>query len=389
MTVRGFYADSANFALINSQVVGMVDTSQDTQAVLFCDTTGPALIYNNHLEATGENIMMGGCGTGWLPPSDIIIAHNYLHKQPSWAGLKFTAGSAVPIATGTLQYDIKDNMECKDCVRVLWDSNIADYAVPQGQGDCMSNNSFLQPPPSTGWQVVDVTYTNNLCSNAWGGAYVAANSQITSANTQRILFRNNIFTGPNLAGCFMLEGNGTNGGTANVTWDHNTCTNFTGDLAYGNTTAEIVFNSNFTFTNSLGWGAFALDGNNQATAITYLPASAVYHNNLDVGDVMPNSCNGCNVMTPPYPVADHIFTAVSTATPVVGSPACNYANVPTACVPLDWAMVGFVDVVGGMANTNLPGLALASTSKYHLAGADGADLGANVAAVLANVAGVQ
>jgi hypothetical protein len=36
--------------------------------------------------------------------------------------------------------------------------------VPQGQGECISNNSFL------GFQVVDVTYSNNLCSHVYGGA---------------------------------------------------------------------------------------------------------------------------------------------------------------------------------------------------------------------------
>jgi hypothetical protein len=389
MTTRGFYADAHNFALVNSQVVGMVDTSQDTQAVLLCDTTGPALISNNHLEATGENIMAGGCGTGLLPPSDITITRNYLHKQPGWAGLKFVANSATPVSTGTLQYDIKDNMECKDCVRVLVDSNIADYAVPQGQGACISNNSFLQAPPSAGWVDQDITYTNNLCDNSWGGAYVAANNQTSAASTSRIMFRNNIFSGPNLSGCFTIAAGNGGGGTSNITWDHNTCTNKSGALVYGETTQQIPLDQYFTCTNNIGFWSFVVDGYNAGAALTYLPATAVYLNNLQVGDTTPNSCNGCAPFTPAYPRAAHIFQVASTATPVADRPACNYANAPSACVPLDWALVGFVDVVGGMANTNLPGLALAPRSKYHNAGADGADLGANVTAVLAAVAGVR
>ena len=385
MTVRGFYADSAYFALINSQVVGMIDTSQDAQALIACDSTGPFLIYNNHLEASGENIMFGGCGTGLLPPSDIIVSRNYLHKQPSWYGQLFAG----------LTLDIKDNMECKDCIRALWDSNIADYSVAQGQGNFISNNSGC--PTSTCWHDTDITYSNNLFQHAAGGPYVASNNQTVTANTARILFRNNLFLDvntnwggslPSAPDCFVLSG-GTpsNGGMQNITFDHNTCVNLNGTIAaninesYWNGEANIALIQGLTVTNNIGYGGVAVDGNAQGASLALLPATGTYLNNMQVGDTWAS--------TPIYPLADHVFQPISTANPAGGTHACNVQPLQTACQPLNWAMVGMVDSPGCLAGSDLPGCALASTSKYHLAGADGADLGANVAAVLANVAGVQ
>jgi hypothetical protein len=382
MTTRGFYADAQGFALINSQVVGMIDTSQDTQAVLGCDSTGPFLIQGNHLEASGENIMFGGCGTGLLPPSDITVRRNYLHKQPSWYGQLFNG----------LLLDIKNNFECKDCVRVLVDSNIGDYSVAQGQGNMLSNNSF------TPWHDQDITYSNNLLQHAGGGPYVASNDQTVAANTARVLFRNNLFLdvntswgggNPSAPDCFVISG-GTPaaGGMQNITFDHNTCLNSVTapgteniNESYWNGKANIAIIQGLTVTNNIGYGAMAVDGSAQGGSLALLPSTGIYLNNMQVGDTWAS--------TPIYPLADHVFQPISTATPAGGTHACNTQPLQDACQALNWAMVGMVDYPGAAAGTDLPGLALLSTSLYHLAGSDGADLGANVAAVLAAVAGVQ
>ena len=386
MTVRGFYADASGFALINSQVTGMIDTSQDTQAVLACDSTGPFLIQGNYLEASGENIMFGGCGTGLLPPSDITVRRNYLHKQPSWYRQFFNG----------LLLDIKNNFECKDCVRVLVDSNIADYSVAQGQGNMLSNNSF------TPWQDVDITYTNNLIMHAAGGPYVASNNQTVTSKTARIMFRNNIFLDVNTSwggglpfapDCFVISGGQPKGGgMADITFDHNTCMNAVTppgteniNESYWNGQANIAIVRGLTITNNIGYGAVAVDGHAQGESLALLPATGIYLNNIHVGDTWNKGIS----QTPIYPPGDHVFQPISTATPAGGTHACNVQPMQDSCQPLNWAKVGFVDYAGGSAGTNLPGLALASTSKYHLAGTDGADIGANVAAVLAAVAGVQ
>jgi hypothetical protein len=52
-------------------------------------------------------------------------------------------------------------------------------------------------------------------------------------------------------------------------------------------------------------------------------------------------------------------------------------------------MVGFVDFEGGNAGTDLAGLALSTSSPQHDAATDRMDVGANVAAVLAAIEGVE
>ena len=82
----------------------------------------------------------------------------------------------------------------------------------------------------------------------------------------------------------------------------------------------------------------------------------------------------------------------SSAVSVPGNPpvTCkNNNNVMLTCWALDWALVDFVDFTDGNAGTDLSGLALASTSPYHNAGTDGADIGANIAAVAAAISPIQ
>jgi hypothetical protein len=175
------------------------------------------------------------------------------------------------------------------------------------------------------------------------------------------------------------------GPTLDVTIDHNTCIN-TGT----NGVSQSAFigdnppssNIGFSYSNNIGGGALAADGDNPLMVVEDFPAGANVSYDVFVGDNWPQGCVGCNPAGAPYPTANHFYEATSAATPA-GNPApCNYpAGVSSACIPLNWAMVGFVS----LANSNY---VLASTSPYHNAGSDGADIGANVTAVIAAVAGV-
>ncbi len=178
MCVRGFLADAVNFALINSQVYDFVDTVQDTQAVLAYNSPGPFLIANNYLEATGENIMFGGGGTPTIAgniPSDITVRLNNLNKLAAWYHQPAPCGGTGQAAC----YDVKNNFECKDCQRVLVDSNIMSHAVVQGQGECAILNIF------SGFYAFDVTFSNNLCQFAGGGFSI--NGFATTCDGPRLL----------------------------------------------------------------------------------------------------------------------------------------------------------------------------------------------------------
>jgi hypothetical protein len=377
MCVRGFLADAVNFALINSQVYDFINTTQDTQAVLAYNSPGPFLIANNYLEATGENIMFGGGGTPTIPgniPSDITVRLNNLNKLAAWYHQPAPCGAAGQAAC----YDVKNNFECKDCQRVLVDSNIMSYAVAQGQGECAILNIF------SGFSAFDVTFSNNLCQYAAGGFSV---NGFATTSTARVLLRNNLMQGispkwGDVAGNSLEVA----GPTLDLTIDHNTCinsgTNAVSKSAYIGDQPPST-NIGFSLTNNIGGGPLTADGDNPLMVLEDFPIGANLSYDVFVGDTWPQGCVGCNPEGLPYPAANHFFEATSTATPP-GNPApCNYpGGVSSACLPLNWALVGFVDFAAG-------NYVLASTSPYHHGGSDGADIGANVTAVFAAIAGIR
>ncbi len=369
MCVRGFLADAVNFTLINSQVYDFIHNTQDTQAVLAYNSPGPFLIANNYLEATGENIMFGGGGTPTIAgniPSDITVRLNNLNKLPEWYHQPAPCNG-----TGeTACYDVKNNFECKDCQRVLVDSNIMSYAFVQGQGECAIINIF------SGFSAFDVTLSNNLCQFAGGGFSL---NGFATTSTARVLWRNNLIQGISPAwgntqgGCLEVAGP-----SLDVTIDHNTCINNGSDGV-----ANSAFigdnppstNIGFSYTNNIGGGPLAANGDNPLMVLQDFTGGAKVSYDVFVGDNWPQGCVGCNPAGPPYPAGSHLWEATSTATPPGNAAPCNYpAGVSSACLPLNWATVGFVDFSGGV-------FVLSPSSPYHNAASDGADVGANVIAL--------
>jgi hypothetical protein len=410
MCVRGFLADAVGFGLINSQVYDFDNNYQDTQAILIYNSPGPFLIVNNYLEATGENIMFGGASTTipGVVPSDITFRLNYVNKLTAWQGAPAPCGG-----TGQQQcYDIKNHFEVKNAQRILVDSNIFNWDIPQGQGgesalftpraQCTQVNGVWSLPCATPQAVAnDITVTNNLFENV--GAMVSVDgidgdspgySQTGTTGTgmgqsTRVLFRNNL--GVNVKGGLA----GSIAQSGNWVIDHNTCIGGTANLSQtgqaGGTQAFFgdappSTNLAFTYTNNLAWGPISADGDNPYMALMDFPSTANLSYDVFVGDTYPTSCALCGLFGPPYPTADHFFQAFSTATPVSGKPSCANANYPAACYLLDWALVQFTNFNSGV----WPGqnLQLLPTSPYHNAASDGSDIGANVPAVLAATAAI-
>ena len=198
--------------------------------------------------------------------------------------------------------------------------------------------------------------------------------------------RNNLMEGISPAwgntegGCLEVDGP-----SLDVTIDHNTCVN-----SGTNGASHAVFigdnppstNIGFSYTNNIAGGALEADGDNPLEVLEDFPAGSNLSYDVFVGDVWPQGCLGCIPGGPPYPAANHFFEATSTTTPAGNAAPCNYpAGISSACVPLNWALVGFVDFAAG-------NYALASTSPYYKAGSEGTDVGANITAVLAAIASV-
>jgi hypothetical protein len=383
MVIRGFDVSAVNFTLENSQCYDFLANFQDTQCFLTYNGGGPYLIQNNFLEATGENVMSGGA-TGAMPypasvPADITISGNHFHKKRTWIGQPAPCGT-----TGQPTcYDVKDHWECKQCQRVLIDGNIFDTTFTEAQHEALIINCFA----AGNYTCQDVTITNNLIVHVPNAYVIAGNGNSTTG--ARILVRNNLgyditynFGGPTSYGWA-----GQVSYTNSLTVDHNTWVNlplYVIGSFYGDPAPST--DANYTLSNNIQFGplgANSMSAGGVVAALLAAGANILY--NLNVGDTWTAS------QTPAYPTADHFYQAYTTVVPPGQTVACSQGqsyNIP-ACWPLDWALVCMVDFTGATAGTNLAGFALAGTSPYAKAGSDGADVGANVPAVLSAINGVR
>ena len=81
--------------------------------------TGTFKIFNNFLEASGENILFGGSGAT-VNPGDLEIRRNHLYKPMIW---KEGEHGYTPAPTGD-PYIVKNHFELKNAQRVLFESNL-------------------------------------------------------------------------------------------------------------------------------------------------------------------------------------------------------------------------------------------------------------------------
>jgi uncharacterized protein YjdB len=389
----GIDLNAVNGAVMFSNIWGIVAVSQDTQAINIQNTTGPILISNNDLEATGEIVLTntscvvtGYAGSG-IPscptPSDITITRNHFIKQVAWQN---APAGCVPNGVPSC-YDVKNSLECKMCQRELVDSNWFDTTFAEGQAEFVIMNCPAGAIGSSPYVCTDFTVTNNLFEHGPSLGVFAGNGSTQTG--QRILFRNNLaldLSGPTWGGTgisFQVEN--TNGFIA----DHNTILNTPPTYLVGLEFEDQApsTDTNFQYTNNFQYASPTAAGMSPGQTIASLP-NPTFGETLFVGDYWPNLVPWGNPSTPAYPTG--IITLSSTAAPVSGQPACNYANKPILqCWPLDWAMVGFIDFTGGNAGTDLPGMQLSPTSPYHNAATDGTDVGVNVSALLAAINGVN
>jgi hypothetical protein len=392
--VRGIDLNCVNCAVITNQVWGFMQTGQDTQAINMANTTGPILISNNRLEATGENIILNtscpqsgyaGYGLPGCPaPSDITVTNNHLTKQMAWRNAPAGCNAVELIGC----YDVKNLFEIKHGQRVLLDSNILDTTFAEGQAEFLIMNCFATGP----YICQDFTITSNLLEHGPMFSPIAGNGD--SQTGQRVLFRNNLAVDVNgvtyggTGEAFQIQN------TVNFTADHNTIVNqpslYINALDFSD--APPSTDIGFQYTNNFQYGSPFADAMSPGQAIAALP-SPVFGGQVFVGDWWPNNYpaspgNPPGIATPPYPPG--IMTTDSQTTPVTGQPGCPYDNKPiAACWPLDWATVGFVDFPNGSVGANLPGMILSPSSPFHGAATDGLDIGANINAVLAAIANVQ
>jgi hypothetical protein len=131
---------------------------------------GPYKILNNFLEASGENILLGGAA-GSTTPADIEIRHNHFFKPLLW---KPGQPGFVGGYTGD-PFIVKNHFELKNAQRVLLEGNLLENCWG---GFSQAGFSILLTPGNQGGkcpkcQVSDVTIRYNKVSHIASGIAIA------------------------------------------------------------------------------------------------------------------------------------------------------------------------------------------------------------------------
>lgn len=164
---EGVAANGSNFAVIDSYISDIHQSTSDSQAVVAYYSPGPIKIVNNYLEATGENVMTGGAGglsNPWVP-SDIEIRNNYFFKPLSWAAV------GVTIPPGN-KWAVKNLLEFKSARRVLVDGNMLENNWVSAQvGFAIVLTPRTNAIGGSGLLAVvdDITIRNNVLKNVSSG----------------------------------------------------------------------------------------------------------------------------------------------------------------------------------------------------------------------------
>ena len=138
-------------------------------------------IYNNFVEAAGENVMFGG-SAATIVPTDIEIRRNHLFRPMLW---KEGEPGYTPTASGN-PYIVKNNFELKSAIRLLFEANLLENSWG---GFSQTGFSILLTPKNQSnkcpaCRVNDVTVRFNRIRNVAGVLQIAnALSKMGGATT--------------------------------------------------------------------------------------------------------------------------------------------------------------------------------------------------------------
>ena len=154
---RAISLQSASTAIINSYISDVHSAGANSQAIAGWNGSGPYLIQNNFLEASGENVMFGGADPSIpnLIPSDITIQGNDFYKPLSWQGS---------------QWSVKNLFELKLGNRVLVQNNTFENNWANAQdGFAILLRSTDQSGTAPWSEVSNVTFQQNAIDNSPSG----------------------------------------------------------------------------------------------------------------------------------------------------------------------------------------------------------------------------
>lgn len=356
----GVRLDCKRAAIMDSYISDFHSIGFDAQAISCINGPGPFKIINNYLEASGENILIGGAAPSipGLVPSDIEIRQNYFYKpwswrveDPSYAGKHWT---------------IKNLFELKTGKRVWLDGNVMENCwadLPIGQsGYAIVLTVRTEGGNAPQADVSDVLITNNIIRHVGAGISLSGTDGGAGIRSARIRVSNNLFDDINGPAYGDLNVDGPNDGTflkigepKDVMIDHNTIFQ-SGPITWAyDVTDGFIFKDNISNSYVSAGGYQGIYGPGQAqgnnTMAQYFPditdSNQHFHKNVMIGGN--------------------------------ASKYTNYSSLSQNYFPADINSVKFTDYNYG--DTDYHGYALASDSPYSQAGSEGNDIGINLVAL--------
>ncbi len=358
-----FHCISVSGACVDSQAIsgGVGDAAM-----------GPYKIVDNFLEASGENILLGG-GAATVAPTDIEIRRNHFFKPLIW--MKGQPGF-VGGADGNA-FVVKNHFELKNAQRVLFEGNIADNVW--GGFSQFGFSVLLTPKNQSGANgtnvcpsclVTDVTIRYSTFSHMGSGITVgngASDNGGVPLDGERFSIHDitvddvnpTVYNGQ---GGYLLEIGQTTGAP---TLQHLHINHITGfDVAALMTLGADVSQSkinDFQLTNSIV----------DAGVAQIVSSGPLNGTNCATGQMTPlGMLNACFT---DYTVSSNAVIAGQGSWP------------PGNLFPADAAAVQFTNYNNGDGGN----YTLLSTSLYHNVGTDGKDLGADIGTINQTIAGVQ
>jgi hypothetical protein len=176
----GMVQGAHHIAVINSYLSGMNCVARsgkctDASAVGGGNgdiPTGTFKIVNSFLEASGENVFFGGSGAT-VNPTDIEIRRNHLFKPMTW---KEGEPGYAPAPSGN-PYIVKNHMELKNAQRLLFEGNLLQNSwggfSQTGHSICLNPRNQANKCPKC--RVLDITIRFNRIRNV-AGVFSISNS---------------------------------------------------------------------------------------------------------------------------------------------------------------------------------------------------------------------
>lgn len=343
---------------------------------------GPFKITGNFLEASGENILLGG-GSATTTPADIEIRHNHFFKPLTWLPGQpgFVGG-----ASGH-PFMVKNLLELKNAQRVLVEGNIFEYSWG---GFSQPGYMLLLAPKNQAsgcpiCQVTDVTIRYNTFSHAGGGFQlenVPDDNGAIGKDGERYSIHDVTVDDINKTLYAATPGSSNGNFMQIISWwpvsgqiqhlkvDHVTAFPdpsaklfpVTNNLSYPQMTDLTVTNS---ILGQAKYPVWSSQGSATDCSVSLLPLTIF------------NTCFS------PYTFNDNAL--INTGAGSCGSQSCTAASWPSGnFFPASPSAVGFTNFNNGIGGdyTLLP------TSPYKNAGSDGNDLGADINVIQNAIAGV-